>query len=120
MKRPNLRLVIARKIRKERLKRDWSQEELAEKIDVHPSFIGQIERGIKTISLETLETLCLVFEIRPSQFIGESSGEKIYRKREFTENIVDLLKGYSAQEQKVVYQTIKQLFRQKRKMRKFC
>ena len=114
----DLRRVIAEKIRKERLNRVWTQEELAEKIDVHPSFVGQVERGVKTISLETLEALCLIFEIEPSRFISESSDKKTPYKRSFLKNIIDLLKGHSIREQKIIYQTIKQLFRQKRKLRK--
>jgi len=54
MKTEGYRAVIGRKVRQERMKLGWSQEELAEKIDVHPSFIGQIERGLKTASFGRL------------------------------------------------------------------
>ena len=38
--------VIGRNIRKYREKKGWTQEDLAEKVDIHVSYVGQIERGL--------------------------------------------------------------------------
>ncbi|WP_227762806.1 helix-turn-helix domain-containing protein [Zhaonella formicivorans] len=46
--------LLGEKIRKERLSRGLTQEVLAEKANVSVSFMGQIERGERKLSLETL------------------------------------------------------------------
>lgn len=51
-----------------------TQRELAEKIGVHPSYIGQIERNTKTLSLGTASLIakyfkCSVLDLLPDQNI---------------------------------------------------
>ena len=46
--------LMGQRVRELRIKRDLTQEMLAEFIDVSASFIGHIERGEKKASLETI------------------------------------------------------------------
>ena len=46
--------ALGKRIREERRKRNLTQEQLAEMVHVTYSYIGQVERGQKGISLETL------------------------------------------------------------------
>lgn len=46
--------ALGKRLRQERHKMHWTQEKLAEKIDVSDAYIGQIERGERSLSLETL------------------------------------------------------------------
>jgi len=55
------------KVREERLKRDLSQEELAEKAGVHRTYIGMIERAEKNITLSNIEKIALALGIEISQ-----------------------------------------------------
>ncbi len=97
----------------------WTQEELAEKIDLHPSFIGQIERGLKAVSFGTLKRLSLVFGIKSAEFLNEGDRKGPSRKSQAVERkIINLLKGYTTHEQEAVYRTIKYILRQKRKLGK--
>ena len=48
---------LGHRIRKQRTARGWTQEQLAEKINVSTSFIGHVERGSRRASLETLVAL---------------------------------------------------------------
>ena len=54
-----------------------SQEQLAELCELHPTYIGQLERGEKNASLETIMRICFGLKITPSQlfeyFTEESS-----------------------------------------------
>jgi len=110
---------IGKKVRQERLKQGWTQEELAEKVDMCASFIGQIERGVKAVSMDTLERLSLVFGINSAEFLKRGGDTKSsYRTRPMEEKVASLLKGYSSREQKVVYQTLKYMLRQNRKLAK--
>ena len=115
----DFRAAAGKKIRRERLKMGWSQEELAEKADLHPSFIGQIERGLRAASFKTLERLGVIFGLKPADFLegGRGAGEA-YKPHPLERRILGLLKGCSTSEQQLVYQTIKHLLRQKRKLAK--
>lgn len=48
------RKLLAEAIRRYRKKADLTQAELAERADLHHNFIGEIERGEKTISVDAL------------------------------------------------------------------
>lgn len=48
---------LGRRIRKQRLQMGWTQEMLAERVNVSTSFIGHVERGTRKASLETLVSL---------------------------------------------------------------
>lgn len=119
MSTSDYRSSIGKKVRQERLKHGWTQEELAEKLDLHPSFIGQLERGVKAASFGTLKRLSLVFGIPSSEFLDESDVKAPKAgKNPVEKKIIDLLKGYKAHEQEAVYKTIKYILRQKRKLGK--
>lgn len=45
---------VGRRIRELRQKKGWSQEELAEEAGLHRTYIGQVERGEKSIGVENL------------------------------------------------------------------
>ena len=49
--------MLGEKIKKERLNRGLTQEELAEKANLSVSFMGQIERGERKLSVDTLEKI---------------------------------------------------------------
>ncbi len=57
-----------------RLRRDLglTQEEMAEKIGISPSFLGHIERGTRVASLETLVAICLVLHTNPEALLRTS------------------------------------------------
>ncbi|KOA20326.1 HTH-type transcriptional regulator ImmR [Clostridium homopropionicum DSM 5847] len=48
---------LGQRIREERLKLNLTQEKLAESIDISSSYMGQIERGDRSVTLETLVKL---------------------------------------------------------------
>ncbi len=97
----------------------WSQEELAEKAELHPSFIGQIERGLRAASFKTLERLGVIFGLKPADFLaGGGRGDAAYKPHPLERRILGLVRGCSTREQQLVYQTIKHLLRQKRRLGK--
>ena len=56
-------ISFGNKVRRERLKRELSQEELAERAGVHRTYIGMIERAEKNITLTNIEKIALALEI---------------------------------------------------------
>lgn len=59
-------------VRKLRLQRGWSQDQLAELMDVSVRTVQRLERGQKP-SLETARSLAAVFEVDISSFISEET-----------------------------------------------
>jgi len=51
-----------------RLQRKMTQEKLAEAADIHTSYIGQIERGMRYPSLKTLFKISDALNVKPSDF----------------------------------------------------
>lgn len=51
------------RVRKERTKLGWSQEELAERTRVHRTYIGMIERAEKNITLENIQKIAQALKI---------------------------------------------------------
>lgn len=49
--------ALGKRIREERLKLRLTQEQLAESIDISNSYMGQIERGDRSLTLDTLVNL---------------------------------------------------------------
>ncbi|WP_455495094.1 helix-turn-helix domain-containing protein [Gemmiger sp.] len=48
---------LGQRIRVERTARKMTQEELAERADLHPTYIGQVERGEKSLTIASLEKI---------------------------------------------------------------
>lgn len=113
------RLTIGKKVHQERIKRGWTQEELAEKIDMNPSFVGQVERGLKAASFDTLERLSRIFGMEVVDFLKKGDDKKPCPEPQAIERkVISLLKGYTLCEQKALYQSMKYILRQNRKLAK--
>lgn len=56
-------IKFGQKVRKERLKQNISQEELAEKANVHRTYIGMIERAEKNITLINIQKIATALEL---------------------------------------------------------
>ncbi|GHV77905.1 hypothetical protein AGMMS49942_27260 [Spirochaetia bacterium] len=54
---------LGKNIRKYRARNGWSQEQLAEKLDVSATFLSNIETGRSWISANTIAKLCNVLKI---------------------------------------------------------
>ena len=54
---------LGRRIRKQRAQRGWTQEALAERVNVSTSFVGHVERGTRKASLETLVSMANVLDV---------------------------------------------------------
>ncbi len=59
----NISNIVGERIRTYRNRLNLSQETLAEKCKLHPTYIGQLERGEKKPSIETIEKVCRALNI---------------------------------------------------------
>lgn len=71
----NINKIIGKKIKLERIKRDLSQEQLADLSNISKNFVGAIERGESSPTIETLAKIANAFEISLPELIDVSKVE---------------------------------------------
>ena len=64
-----IELRVATNIRKYRTLKKWSQEQLALAADLHRAYIGQIERGEKSIGVKNLEIIAKALGVNTTALI---------------------------------------------------
>jgi len=58
------RVVLGAAIRKQRKRLRLSQERLSEKADLHPNYVGRVERGEEHVSLIALRRIAKALGVR--------------------------------------------------------
>ncbi len=94
---------VGQRIRHARMEKGWSQEKLAELADCHPAYIGQVERGEKNATLESIEKISSALHISLSQLlekIGEAPADSIPMK------CYELVSSKSKAEQEQLYKLL--------------
>jgi len=83
--------VLGARIRKLRKQRKMSMEGFAEKAKITPTFLGQIERGVKMPSLTTFVKIVNALGISPDVLLYDQVNEaKPHILNEITEKVKDL------------------------------
>lgn len=95
--------LLGKKIRQLRQIHHLSQADLAEKIDVSTNYIGQIERGDRKPSLETLVDLCNALNTNMDDILSDSLTPK---SDQLSSNILSKLEPLSPEEKIFFYNTI--------------
>lgn len=62
-------MAVGARIKYFRLVHSLSQEELALRANVNPAYYGQVERGLKCPTVDTLYKIALALEVPPSEFL---------------------------------------------------
>lgn len=70
-RKPQQLKILGDAIRHHRVKAGLSQETLAEKADLHPVYVGKIERGEQWISLHALLRVAKAVGVKASDLINE-------------------------------------------------
>jgi len=65
---PKHRKIVGDAIREIRKAAALSQEKLAERADLHPNYIGEVERGEKTISVDALFRIAGALNVSITKF----------------------------------------------------
>lgn len=109
----DLAKVIGQRIRNYRTGQNLSQEKLAELCGCHPTYIGQIERGEKNATLESIEKIASALNISLSTLFeklgAEESGDSIPLK------CYELVASKSKTEQEQLYKLLLQMEQYKNK-----
>ena len=98
--------IIGQRIRNYRTQKGLSQEKLAELAGCHPTYIGQLERGEKNVTLESVEKIASAMDISLSELfdkLGKSGGNNIAAK------CYDLVASKNEAEQKQLYKMLQEM-----------
>ena len=68
--------ILGANVRALRIKLNLTQEQLADKCDLHRTYIGAIERGDRNISLKNIVRLADVLGVTPSDLLKTQSNIK--------------------------------------------
>jgi transcriptional regulator with XRE-family HTH domain len=63
--------IIGDAIRRYRKQARLTQEELAEKADLHPVYVGEVERGEQTVSVHALIRIAKALGVRLRDLVAE-------------------------------------------------
>jgi transcriptional regulator with XRE-family HTH domain len=63
------RRTLGAQLRRARTRRQLTQEALAERIGIHPSYLGSIERGRRNVPLDTLCRLAWALRVDPHELL---------------------------------------------------
>ena len=66
---PQHRRILGENIRAHRKQLGWSQEQLAEKADLHPVYIGSLERGQENVSIDSLARIAKSLKLTVSDLV---------------------------------------------------
>jgi len=70
-KRTKIRVEFGHKVRQRRYQLDISQEQLAELANLHPNYVGSVERGERNIALENIIALAHALDCSPKDLMPE-------------------------------------------------
>ena len=69
---PEHRRRLGAAIRKRRLALALSQEQLAEVVDCHRNYVGNVERGEQNITMDMLTRFCTALHCRHSELVRDA------------------------------------------------
>jgi len=98
---------LGSRLKQERQRLNLTQEKLAEKVDVSHAYIGQIERGERSLTLETLVNIAEKLDVTVD-YLLESAIDISHSY--YLQKIRLLLSSRTQSEQKMAYEMLALLF----------
>jgi len=94
--------IIGRKVKHLRKKRDLTQEDLAEKANLHPTFIARIERGNRICSIHTLRDISAALDVQITELLSPADRPAIAYSDKLLDKIVDMVKDSTDDEKRYI------------------
>ena len=79
---------IGEQIRFYRKLKDWTQEELAERVNISDSTISLYERGEREVPADVIVTICKALDVTPNTLLGFHTAEK---KQKMMDEVTDFV-----------------------------
>ncbi len=89
------RIIFAKNLRKLRLEKKISQEDLADSANLHRTYIGSVERGERNISIDNMERLATALDCTIADLLSEELEElEELTDKETLENLFFYVRKY--------------------------
>ena len=72
----DIAVVIGQRLRARRMQLGYSQDYTSEKAELHPTYIGQLERGEKNATLVSVEKVCRALNLPMEELFANLVAEK--------------------------------------------
>ncbi len=70
-KKTPIRIKFGKIVREKRYEADLTQEDLAEKADLHPTYLGSLERGERNVALENIVAIARTLKCSPKDLMPD-------------------------------------------------
>jgi len=100
-------IKLGQRIREERLKLNLTQEQLAESVDISISYMGQIERGERSLTLDTLIRLVNRLGITVDYLLQDYTD---VNDENFINQLKQLMYGRDSKQKKMALDVLKVMF----------
>ena len=97
--------IIGQRIRNYRTSQGLSQEKLAELSGCHPSYIGQVERGEKNATIESVEKIAIALNV-PLSTLFEKLGSNTDKENTIPLECYEFISGKTKEEQERIYRIL--------------
>lgn len=104
--------IIGERVRNHRNKLGFSQEELAGKAELHNTYIGQLERGEKNATLESIEKVAKALKL-PLENLFEKIVISDDNLNQTSLEIYQIVSSLKSEEQKIIQKIIKDIVKYK-------
>ncbi len=97
-------IIIGERLKRARVAKNLTQEQLAEKLDVSVAFLSRVERGSTHLNLTRLSQLCSILGVSEGEILnGATSGDSNYIQKD----LALLLSKCTPEKQKLIYNIAK-------------
>ena len=104
----DLKKAFGLRIRNLRKKKKFSQENLAEKSGLHPTYVGGVERGERNPSLESILKIASALEVSPGQlFRFEGVRTSLNLDDEIAGELLAFMENLKSPTKRKILQTLK-------------
>lgn len=100
--------MLGKRIREERLRLNLTQERLSEDIEISTAYLGQIERGERSLTLDKLVKLANRLGVTVDYLLSDSI---LISSDNQTDRILQLLQDKSIEEKEMAFQVLNTIFR---------
>lgn len=101
--------IIGERLRAYRVQKGWSQEILAERSELHHTYIGQLERGEKNATIESIYKVTTALNIPLSALFKNISPPS--EVRDYASLSYDLIQKQPLPEQEMLYEILERIIR---------
>ena len=107
----DIAIIIGHRLRARRMQLGYSQDYTSEKADLHPTYIGQLERGEKNATLVSIEKVCRALDFPMEELfanlVGNTSPQRTAQK------CYDLIVNQPLKDQKKLYDILENVIQYK-------